>query len=124
MKLCSTLPKIPTLINYMGFTRGFGIEVFSAVIAYVQPTHLLQIQSNQMQLNFEKVLTYNYIKKTAKTLAPRINVIPNFAIMTVSSVVNANPVSSLDSRRKRDLSILAYLSTIFSKGYTGSVSYM
>jgi len=109
---CSDFPEMPTLINYMGFTRGYGLEIFSAVIAYTQPTKVVQIKSSIDGRNFRKQLTYELILDISRTLVPETETIPHFDIVNILSMADENESWSSQPRQIREMCVLSYLGTI------------
>lgn len=47
---------MPWVVNTMGYSRGFGLELIVAILRTLKPTDLIQIQAGQSVNNFEKIL--------------------------------------------------------------------
>lgn len=59
LKYCRTVDEfksMPWVVNTMGYSRGFGLELIVAILRTLKPTDLIQIQSGRSEHNFEKVL--------------------------------------------------------------------
>lgn len=50
------LRSMPWVVNTMGYSRGFGLELIVAILRTLKPTDLIQIQSSHAVNNFEKIL--------------------------------------------------------------------
>lgn len=58
-QFCSTAEEfknIPWIINTMGYSRGFGMELVACILKIFQPTDLVQIQSESPLDNFDKIV--------------------------------------------------------------------
>lgn len=59
LKHCHSVPEfrsMPWVVNTMGYSRGFGLELIVAILRTLKPTDLIQIQASQSVNNFEKIL--------------------------------------------------------------------
>lgn len=60
LKFChskSDFANIPWIVNTMGYNRGFGLELLMCILKFLQPTHLVQIQSSIASENFNFIVT-------------------------------------------------------------------
>ncbi|XP_014243685.1 polynucleotide 5'-hydroxyl-kinase nol9 isoform X2 [Cimex lectularius] len=79
-------------INTMGITKGIGLGLLATIIKLVLPDFVLQIQSNDNQLNFDAQLQPQNILGYG---APRLFDIKKYTLFTVRSAV----ISSYKDRR-------------------------
>ncbi|KAG4078310.1 hypothetical protein HA402_013020 [Bradysia odoriphaga] len=59
LKYCHSVDEfrsMPWIVNTMGYSRGFGLELIVAILRMLKPTDLVQIQAGRAENNFEKVL--------------------------------------------------------------------
>lgn len=59
LKHCQSVDEfrsMPWVVNTMGYSRGFGLELIVATLRTLKPTDLIQIQASQSVNNFEKIL--------------------------------------------------------------------
>lgn len=59
LKYCHSVDEfksMPWVVNTMGYSRGFGLELIVAILRTLQPTDLVQIQAGRSEHNFDKVL--------------------------------------------------------------------
>lgn len=52
---------IPWIINTMGYSRGFGIELMACILKIFQPTDLVQIQSRSHLDNFDRIIDAHFV---------------------------------------------------------------
>lgn len=115
LSYCSS-EEIPTLINYMGFSLGIGLNVACSVIAEVKPTIVVQIQSHYHKKNFSMLLTPESITKNM--LVP-VNVTPeelSYQLVTLDAMSDSCSGFSFQPRQIREMCTLAYISQMFPNG--------
>lgn len=54
---------IPWFINTMGYVKGFGNELIAAIIKYLQPTDIIQLQSTKSANNFDYLMYPNIVQR-------------------------------------------------------------
>jgi len=129
LKYCNNYPEyqnMPWLINTMGYTKGFGMEIISTIIKLLSPTEVVQIQNinrkienfiNDLTPEFINKMNYNILNKEIKEIFNR-NLILKYNLTKISSMVNKRKdvsgweISSIDLRT---IYILAHLSGILAK---------
>ncbi|XP_063930696.1 polynucleotide 5'-hydroxyl-kinase NOL9-like [Zophobas morio] len=103
------LDEIPTLINYMGYTHGVGINILSAVITQIQPTDVLQICSQNSKKNYKFSLKTGVIKQNAKLfVSEKTNL--NYNLHQIESMCDGNDSWTAEPRQLREMCVLSYIS--------------
>lgn len=109
MEYVSSLTDVPTLINYMGFSKGIGIKIISSAISYIQPTDIVQINSTIYQKNFSNDLSLNVVKENCNFFGGEPNLL-NFNLHIIPSMSDQKARGwSLEPRQVREMCVLAYL---------------
>lgn len=99
---------MPTVINYMGYSKGLGIKIASTVITLVKPTNLIQIDSRHKNKNFPCDLNLANIRKNCDYFRSEA-VDFNYRIHKLISAAEEFKGWKLEPRQARELCILAYL---------------
>ncbi|RZC34244.1 MobB domain containing protein [Asbolus verrucosus] len=108
--LDTSLDEIPTLINYMGYTYGIGINILSAAIVHMQPTDILQIHSQNSKKNYRCKLSVDVVIANAKVFVDLVPTDLNYNLYEVQSMCDYNDGWTAEPRQLREMSILAYIS--------------
>ncbi|KAJ8939986.1 hypothetical protein NQ314_010926 [Rhamnusium bicolor] len=121
-----TLEECPTLVNYMGFVHGIGLNLISAAISHIQPTDIVQIQSNNYNRNFKADLSYETVHKNCNMFADRVDnnsVLLNYKLHKVPAMSDGNEGWALEPRQSREMCILAYLGQMMPRGVNSLTSH-
>lgn len=115
MDSLDTTEDLPTVINYMGFAKGIGINIISSAITSLRPTDLIQIESKSHKKNFETDLTVKTVTENCYLFGgnPK-NLKFNFKKMV--AMTDDNTGWSLESRLTREMCILAYFGEMMKNG--------
>lgn len=81
----------PWIINTMGYTKGFGLELTAAIIKALQPTNVVQIQAARSAQNFDVILDANEINEY------RFNIFENEVVDIVGSTTCSYQMHLFDS---------------------------
>lgn len=111
ISLCEHVTSMPTIINYMGYTRGFGLNIFSSVVGCVKPSSIINILSSNPARNFSSRLSHRLIYQSAQTLTPNIKNLTNYEIITIPSMTDKNMGWTLEPRKIREMCVLCYFGT-------------
>lgn len=103
---------VPTLINYMGFVRGLGQPLAASVITQVNPTMVVQIQSQYQNKNFSTLLTESAVLTQAIFTKELAKNDLKYELKAVNSVADRRKGFLLQPRYIRELCVLAYLSSL------------
>lgn len=117
MDYVSNLDKIPTLINYMGYSKGLGIHIVSSVITIVKPTNIIQIESRFKNKNFICDLNLANVRKNCNYFGG-VHAGLNYRVHKLFSFAEETTGWKLEPRQARELCILAYL----GEGMTESIT--
>lgn len=127
MSLCEHIPSMPTIVNYMGYTRGFGLNIFSSVVCCVKPSSVIEIRSSNPKRNFVQRLSLNLIYKSAQILTPHSKELSNLEIITLPSMTDESNGWVLEPRKVREMCVLSYFGACLSdsqKYITDSTNHM
>lgn len=108
MEYISPIDKIPTLINYMGYAKGLGIKILSTVITLVNPTNIVQIDSQNESKNFPCDLNISNIQKNCDVFGGNHNNL-NYRLHKLKSLSDEVSGWKLEPKSARELCLLAYL---------------
>ncbi|KAK5649600.1 hypothetical protein RI129_000629 [Pyrocoelia pectoralis] len=111
ISLCEHVTPMPTIINYMGYTRGFGLNIFSSVVGCVKPSSIINILSSNPARNFSSRLSHRLIYQSAQTLTPNVKKLTNYEIITIPSMTDKNMGWTLEPRKIREMCVLCYFGT-------------
>lgn len=104
------LPHLPTVINYMGFSQGLGINILAAAVHYVQPTNIAEIQSPNDTKNFKYPLNVATFEEMALLFVDGKTLNINEFVLHQIMVTKPNYVGwQLQSKQAREMCLLAYL---------------
>lgn len=104
---------MPTLINYMGFTQSYGINIASTVITYVSPTVVVQINSTQNTKNFEKDLTLKTVSENTEMFGAANDIWDlSYSLFMINSMSDGLVSWQAQGRQTREMCILSYFGTI------------
>ncbi|XP_044259863.1 polynucleotide 5'-hydroxyl-kinase NOL9 [Tribolium madens] len=101
--------EIPTVVNYMGYTHGMGLNILSAVIVHVQPTDILQICSRDSKKNYKCLLEEDFVMENAKLFVPDLNIILHYNLHKIESKSDENDGWTAEPRQLREMSVLAFV---------------
>lgn len=110
LKSCENTKTLPTLINYMGYSRGLGLNLAANVIVEVQPTMLVQIQSRYAKKNFSHLLTPDFVQEHRLPITSWKKKKLSYSFVTMESMSDSRKGWDLQPRQIRELKVLAYLS--------------
>lgn len=112
LRQCKDYKEIPTLVNYMGYTQNYGINIASTVISFVRPTILLQINSTQSTKNFEKNLTPDMVSLYSSMfgMADASKLVYEFIL--IKSMSDGSSSWKAQGRTTREMSIISYFSKV------------
>ncbi|KAB0801391.1 hypothetical protein PPYR_05745 [Photinus pyralis] len=108
MSLCEHIPSMPTIVNYMGYTRGFGLNIFSSVVCCVKPSSVIEIRSSNPNRNFAQCLSLDLIHKSAQILTRHSEELSNLEIITIPSMTDESNGWVLEPRKVREMCVLSY----------------
>lgn len=100
----------------MGFSLGIGLNIACSVIAEVNPTIVVQIQSHYHKKNFSRLLTPECIIENM--LVP-INVTPeelSYQLVVLDAMSDSCSGFAFQPRQVREMCTLAYISQMFPHG--------
>ncbi|EEZ97796.2 Polynucleotide 5'-hydroxyl-kinase NOL9-like Protein [Tribolium castaneum] len=100
--------EIPTLVNYMGYTHGMGLNILSAVIIHVQPTDILQISSRDSKKNYKSVLETDIVAEKAQLFVSNLKNL-HYNLHQIESKCDENDGWTAEPRQLREMTILAYI---------------
>jgi polynucleotide 5'-kinase involved in rRNA processing len=109
--LHATCTEAPTLINYMGYTHGIGINILSAVIACVHPTDILQISSQDAKKNYKFLLSAEVVRENAKLFHSTSSTL-DYNLHQIESMCDQNEGWTAESRQLREMCILSHVSNM------------
>ncbi|KAK4881128.1 hypothetical protein RN001_004447 [Aquatica leii] len=116
MSQCDNFPSMPTIINHMGFTRGLGFYILSAVTVCVQPTIIIQIKSTKSSRNYSENLSYDTLSQYANMFKKQaINSFTEPRITSITSMADSVDRWQLEPRIIREMCVLNYFGTMISK---------
>lgn len=108
MSHCSYL-NVPTVINCMGFTRSFGLDVAASIIAYVQPTIVADIRSVSQQKNFSVSLERDIVEERCELFAEEgIESIPSYLYVQIGAMTDEDQSWIPQPRQLREMMIYCY----------------
>lgn len=108
MHYISSLRTMPTLINYIGYSKGLGIKIASTVITLVKPTNVIQIDSRNKNKNFPCDLNLANIRQNCDYFGGD-TVGLNYRVHKLISAAEESSGWKLDPRQTREICILTYL---------------
>lgn len=100
------LQNVPTLINYMGYTYGTGLNIVCAAISTIQPTDVLEIRSNDPKKNYKVPLDVEVVKRNAKIFVSSIPPLLNYHLHELQSMSDENVGWSGQPRQFREFCVL------------------
>lgn len=103
---------VPTIVNYMGFTRSFGLDIFASVMTLVQPTIVTDIRSSSPQKIFPEELNWEKITERTKLFSSNSAHISPYEYLVIKSMADSNQGWHLQPRQLREMSILSYFSQV------------
>ncbi|KRT82012.1 hypothetical protein AMK59_5470 [Oryctes borbonicus] len=115
LKQCEEFKEIPTLINYMGYTQSYGINIASTLITHISPTHLLQINSTQQSKNFEKSLTTDVVIEYSNMFGISETTSLAYQLIAIDSMSDRLISWQAQGRTTREMSILSYFSQVIDE---------
>ncbi|KAF2905374.1 hypothetical protein ILUMI_00792 [Ignelater luminosus] len=116
MRSCDFYCKGPILINYVGFTRGIGLEIFATAVVLVQPNTIIEIYDANKSRNFREVISHQSMVAKSKLLANSINALPKFESYRIESAADCSQGWHLEPRQIREMCVLSYLGGMLPKG--------
>ncbi|CAH0553680.1 unnamed protein product [Brassicogethes aeneus] len=114
IEINNKMEPLPTIINYMGFNAGIGLNLVCSAIFYVQPTHVAQINSQIHKKNFACPLTIENVGKNSTLFCCDVKMSMHYELITISSMTDFNDAWSLEPRQMREMSILTYFGEMMS----------
>ncbi|XP_018333941.1 polynucleotide 5'-hydroxyl-kinase NOL9 [Agrilus planipennis] len=109
-----TLKPMVTFVNYMGYSRGLGVNLAASVITILCPTILIQIKSKHIQRNFKENLTPEFIENQAKLFLPYFEASLNYQYVSIGSVADGNRNADTSAKQLREMRIFWYFGKIVS----------
>ncbi|KAJ9593870.1 hypothetical protein L9F63_027486, partial [Diploptera punctata] len=110
------LNKLPCIVNTMGFNQGIGVDLTVSLIRFVNPYHVVQINSKSEKYNFPSDLSTGYVWQYNS----RFCRVPSSFLQYTHTIINSSvvggkesPSSSLwglEPARLREAMVLSYLS--------------
>lgn len=112
LKQCEDFKGVPTLVNYIGYTQSYAINIVSTIITYVLPTILLQINSSQHTKNFEKDLTVDAVAEYSNMFGRNDIMDLCYDLIMIDSMSDKLTSWQAQGRTTREMCILSYFSQI------------
>ncbi|GJQ82962.1 hypothetical protein Trydic_g5961 [Trypoxylus dichotomus] len=112
LKQSENFKGMPTLINYMGYTHSYGINIASTIVTYVLPTILLQINSVQQSKNFEKNLTTDVVIEYSDMFGSSETTTLTYQFIIINSMSDGLSSWQAQGRTTREMCILSYFSQV------------
>lgn len=100
---------MPILVNFMGFTRGIGLNLLSSVIAIVNPIKVVEIFSQRASKNLPAVPELQVVSEYKKMFTDKFVPDP-YQLHRIPSMTDENKGWELEPRQVREMICLAYLS--------------
>ncbi|XP_030752566.1 polynucleotide 5'-hydroxyl-kinase NOL9 [Sitophilus oryzae] len=115
IKFSEKLQPLPTIVNFPGFTAGFGFDIALNIICLIEPSLLIEIKSKTTYKNYKINLTSENVTKyideneiiCKDIINPRVKL--NYKHVTLESLSENNDAWSLEARQCREICILSYL---------------
>lgn len=110
------LQKLPWIVNTMGFNKGIGVDLTVSLIRFVNPCHVVQIQSRAKALNFPSHLSTGYVWQYSSRFCNTPSNFLQYSLILMKSSVDGGRESSssnvwgLAPVRIREAMVLSYLS--------------
>lgn len=118
----------PTLINYMGFVHGIGLNIVASAIKYIQPTDIIQICSQNPKKNFQHDLTYKIVKENDTLFSEDHKLYLDYLklkykLYKIPSMTDESDGWTLEPRQSREMYVLAYFGQMMLNGVDSLTSY-
>ncbi|KAG5877404.1 Polynucleotide 5'-hydroxyl-kinase NOL9, partial [Gonioctena quinquepunctata] len=112
---------IPTLINYMGFAQGIGLNIVSSAITFILPTDIIQISSKIFKKNFKKDLTVETVRENCGLFGGDLSNV-GFSLHKLMAMTDDNSGWTLEPRQAREMCVLSYLGQMMCDGISSLAS--
>lgn len=112
-------PDVPTLINYMGFTRDLGLNLAVAVLAEVQPTLVIEVLSKNSRRNFQEPLQLPYVQgqlEVLEDLPVSRGITLEYGYVQMWATSEDARGWELEPRTIREMCVLGYISAMLPDG--------
>ncbi|CAH1155249.1 unnamed protein product [Phaedon cochleariae] len=110
MREVDSLQNLPTIINYMGFTSGIGLNIISSAITYILPTDVVQIDSDSHKRNFAHPLTVDTVQQKCRLFARNRADQLDYNLHKIRAMTDQkNGGWKLEPRQSREMCVLADL---------------
>lgn len=108
----SSEEEIPTLVNFMGFTHGIGVNILSAAICLCRPTDVVQIRSQNNKNNYKCNLTPEVVLENAEIFISGQTL--SYSLLEMESLCDNFSGWVAEPRQLREMSVLSYLSKMIN----------
>ncbi|KAF5304256.1 hypothetical protein FQA39_LY09783 [Lamprigera yunnana] len=115
MTYYENISRKPTIVNFMGFTRGLGLHLFSSTVVSVKPTCIIEIRSSNVKKNFTEEISAEVINKHINVLTQFLLPFSDFQIITLQSMSDQKIGWQLQPRQIREMCVLSYLGRVMNK---------
>ncbi|CAG9772887.1 unnamed protein product [Ceutorhynchus assimilis] len=113
-EILDEMPLMPTLINFPGYTQGFGLDLSANSLKMLQPQIVIEIKSKNPSKNYKTDLTADFINSYDDILGHE-DIQVNYKHFTFDSLCEKNEAWAIEARPSREICVLSYFGQMMSE---------